>query len=201
MSTRGIKAAVVAVLAAVGGLWFAAPYWTVHQMREAARAGDADRFNAYVDYPRLRENMTTQLAGPAVGTEDATADASREPQSSVGGIGRMVGRALATGAVQALVRPEVVMRAMQYGQLMPKKREGDPGASEGSGGSAPSGQDGTGASQREHEIQWWTEWSGLNKVTFYARRSDQPASRKLGLVLERRGWVSWSLTDIRIPSL
>lgn len=200
MSTRGIKAAVVAVLAAVGGLWFAAPYWTVHQMREAAKAGDADRFNAYVDYPRLRENMTTQLAGPAVGTEDTSEGAGRESKNSMGGIGRMLGRALATGAVQALVRPEVVMRAMQYGQLMPKKREEDPSAPDGSA-PAPSGQDGASASHRQDDVQWWTERSGLDKVTFYARRSDQPASRKLGLVLERRGWVSWQLTDIRIPSM
>lgn len=198
MSTKGIKAAVVAVMAALAGLWFAAPYWTLHQMREAAKAGDADRFNAYVDYPRLRENITTQLSGPAVDTADTTADSGREPKRSLGGIGRMLGRALATGAVQALVRPEVVMRALQYGELMPKKRDDDPAASDGSS-SPSSGQGGADDSHRHNDVEWWTERSGLDQVIFYARRSDQPASRKLGLVLERRGLVSWQLTDIRIP--
>lgn len=198
MNTRGIQAAIVAVLAAVAGVWFAGPYWTVHQMREAARAGDADRFNAYVDYPALRENITTQFAGPAVVTSDTTGEPGSEQKSSIGGIGRMLGRALATGAVQALVRPEVVMRAMQYGQLMPK-REDDPALSDGSA-PPPPGHEGASASNRHDEVEWWTERSGLNQVIFYARRSDQPASRKLGLVLERRGWASWQLTDIRIPS-
>ncbi len=199
MSTRGLKVAVVATLVVLAGLWFAAPYWTVHQMREAARDGDADRFNTYVDYPTLRENMTAQLTGSMGGNADPAGDSGSESSNAAFAIGRMLGKALATGAVQALVRPEVIMRAMQYGQWMPKKRADSTGDAPGSGTPSPT-QEGDSPSSPEDKLEWWTERSGLDKVTFYAHRRDDPPTRKLGLVLERRGWASWQLTDIRIPS-
>ncbi len=195
MRTRWIQGTVVAVIVAVGGVWFASPYWTVHQMREAAREGQGDRFNAYVDYPKLRENLTAQIMGAFGASADGGKDEAGE-ERSVRGFGRALGRTMAAGAVSVLVRPEVVMRAMQEGQLLPKKRTAEPTTDR----SEPSEeQQGKTRADPQSQVEWWTERQGLNTVVFYARRSDEPDQNKIGLVLEQRAFASWRLVDIRLP--
>lgn len=194
MSTRWVKGAVATVAVAVVALWFASPYWTVHQMREAAREGQAERFNAYVDYPKLRENLTGQVMQAFGGSAEAPKEGAGEERSA-SGFGRALGRAMAAGAVSALVRPEVVMRAMQEGQLLPKKRPAEPTSDRGDGSAGQRGE----ASPDPHQVTWWTERKGLNTVIFYARRGDEPDHKKMGLVLEQRGFASWQLVDIRLP--
>ena len=59
--TIGLVAAAMMALVA-GALWyFESPVWTLKGMKDAAEARDADALNAYVDYPALRESLTSQL--------------------------------------------------------------------------------------------------------------------------------------------
>ncbi|MBB3193782.1 hypothetical protein FHS28_001147 [Roseateles terrae] len=167
----------------------------MHQMREAAREGQADRFNAYVDYPKLRENLTGQIMVAFGGSAEVPAHGAGDERSG-GGFGRALGQAMAAGAVSALVRPEVVMRAMQEGQLLPKKRPAEPTSDRGEGAE---GQQGRASADPHRQVEWWTERKGLNTVIFYARRGDEPDHKKMGLVLEQRGFASWQLIDIRLP--
>lgn len=53
LMTRRMILAAVAALIVVGGWYWGSPWWTLWRMQEAARANDADRFAAYVDYRAL----------------------------------------------------------------------------------------------------------------------------------------------------
>ncbi|WAC70870.1 DUF2939 domain-containing protein [Roseateles sp. SL47] len=196
--SKWIQAAVVAVVVVVGGGWFASPYLAVHQMREAAKAGDTDRFNAHVDYPRLRDNLKAQLTASFKQGDEDSSQPGNDFKKAAGAFGRMLGTAMAEGAVEALVRPEVVMRLLQQGQWMPKKRAADREPSAGTGPDAPPGQQPE-TTPKDEQVDWWTERPSLTTVIFHARRIDKPQDRQVALVFEQRGWVSWQLTDIQLP--
>ena len=51
-----------AALIALGAAWeIASPWWTLKNMRDAARARDSAALAAYVDFPRVRSNLHGQL--------------------------------------------------------------------------------------------------------------------------------------------
>ena len=56
-----LAAAALILLAAVGWI-LGSPYYTLWQMREAARANDADRLSAFVDYPALRADLKSEIS-------------------------------------------------------------------------------------------------------------------------------------------
>jgi hypothetical protein len=68
----GSVSAAAMALAVSAVVWhFAAPHWTIKQMRAAAEAGDAAAFEAYVDFPALRDSLAAE-AGIAVAASTVT---------------------------------------------------------------------------------------------------------------------------------
>lgn len=196
---RLVKVGVVAAILALAAYWYWSPWLAIHQMRSAARAGDADAFSERVDYPRLRESLKVQLAAAA----DARLGQSSESGSDIARAGAAFGSLLATALVDrmvdALVRPESVMRVMQEGKLMPARS----GRSRDRGDPAPDNQgqsDGTPPGEKLDPI-WSTEHQGVNTFVLYARRAGLAEDRRTALVFERRGFASWQLTEIRLPAL
>src|SRR5207248_6061078 len=53
------------LIATAIGWYFVSPTWTLHQMASAARAKDADRLSAYIDFPKLRDTTKAQLKAQA----------------------------------------------------------------------------------------------------------------------------------------
>ena len=104
----------LAVLA-LAAFWYWSPYWSLYQMRAAARAQDADTFNTYVDYPLVRAHLKGQL-GPAV--------LARMANLRTGGAVHLNVPApvAAERMIDELARPETVMRAMRHGRLKPPAR-------------------------------------------------------------------------------
>lgn len=113
---KKLTAAVLALAAlALAAFWYWSPYWSLYQMRAAARGHDARAFDAYVDYAQLRESLSRQLAAPdgrAVPVRSA-GQAARFPAAPGLAPERMV---------DDLARPETVMRAMRHGRLKPRAR-------------------------------------------------------------------------------
>jgi hypothetical protein len=102
-------------------------------------------------------------------------------------LGNMLGPAMVDKLVDMLVRPEVVMRAMQQGKLMPKR------SSDGGGSQEPD-------AKPADEVTWTSERKGMDMyIVFVAKPGDQPGNR-VGLVLERSGFAEWKLTEIRLPA-
>jgi hypothetical protein len=193
------KAAFVAAVLALAAYWYWSPWLAIHQMRNAAKAGDAVAFNERVDYPLLRESFKGQL-GAAVG---AKATERSESGSDIAKAGTALGSLFATvmvdRLVEAFVRPESVMRIMQEGKLMPRRdsRSKAPDDTPSDEGGEPDGS----ATPAKREPIWTTERQGTNTFILYARRAGQAEDRRTGLVFQRRGFASWVLTEIRLPAL
>jgi hypothetical protein len=133
--SKGIPAALLAVVVAVAAYWYWSPLLVVHQMKEAVRVHDVEAFNSHVDFPALRENMKDDIAG-------------KPGDDALSGFGRLLGGVV----VDALVRPEAVMFVLEHGDFA-KKRNGkleerDRGEEPASGEAKP---------------KWATERDGVNR--------------------------------------
>lgn len=186
MRAKGLAALAVTFAVTVGAYWYWSPVFALRQMQSAAKAGDADAFNDHVDYPRLRESLKGQLSAvftdklasqPTSGNEFAKAGAA---------LGTMLGLAMVDKMVDAFVRPEAVMRAMQEGKLMPK--------------TAPDAEP-SGRTSGGNELTWQSERKGVDKYLAHVSKVGEPEDQRISLVLERSGFARWKLTEVRLPAL
>lgn len=42
-------------------IWFASPYWTLYQIKQAIDQNQADNLSQYIDYPRVRQSLKLQI--------------------------------------------------------------------------------------------------------------------------------------------
>ena len=198
MNSKTIKIAVVSGILAIAAYWYWSPYLAVRQMQSAAQDSDADAFNERVDYPKLRESFKGQFSAMMV-------DKLGETESSENGFaafGAMLGMAMVDRMVDALVRPETMMRAMQNGQLSTNGKPPSGGATASPGDSQDTP---TSAGAPEKDTPKWAyERKGMNKLIAYAIDPGAPEevnSDRFGVVFQRNGFADWKLTEVRLPAL
>lgn len=184
--SKVIKAAAVVVVVSIAAYWYGSPYLAIHQMQTAAKAADSDAFNDRVDYPKLRESLKGQfsaLVAEKLGN-------SKDSENAFSALGSMLGLAMVDKMVDALVRPETIMKAMQNGQFGPGQKATAAEAGSNTQSSAPN----------ERKPQWSYDRKSVDKLIAYAEDGTNANSR-VGLVFERSGFASWKLTEIRMPTL
>jgi hypothetical protein len=105
----------------------------------------------------------------------------------------MLGLTMVNTVVDTLVRPETVMRAMQEGKLLPKKGEPD----------APvvPPVDKTPKTDSADKVAWSSAREGVDKYVAYFKQQGEPDDKRIAVVLERSGFATWRLTEIRLPAL
>jgi hypothetical protein len=184
---KGALSALAVFLALVAGYWYWSPYIAIHQMQSAAKSADADAFNDKVDYPKLRESLKGQFSALVAEKLGSSSDAG----NAFSALGNMLGLAMADKMVDAMVRPETVMRAMQNGQFRPGQKA--PAADAGSGSQSPA--------QKEEKPKWSYDRKSVDKLIAFAEDSSKGDDKRVGLVLERSGFANWKLTEIRMPAL
>jgi hypothetical protein len=175
-----MKGLLVAALVGVAAYWYWSPLLALQQMRTAAHARDAERFNSHVDYPRLRENMKEQLAGG----EDASAATAQRSEAAQWGM--LLKRAVIGGVLEATVRPETVMYMMRQGSKPPHQPHAE---------TEPS------ASPAAPKLSWHGERPNLDTYILYTHKEGAADDDKLGFVMMRSGFASWYLVDLRVPRL
>ena len=114
VNTKSLGAAIVLSIAVVGGYWYYSPYLAIKSMHAAAQKKDAETFNDYVDYPKLRESFKGQfsaLVAQKIGQSDST--------NGLAVMGAALGLAMANQMIEAMVRPETMMRVMQTTGMAP----------------------------------------------------------------------------------
>lgn len=105
----------IAAAIGLGAYWYWSPFLALHEMRSAVHDADPDEFNEHIDYPKLRESLKGQLSSLlARDVMKASRDGSAIERGSAT-LGGMLGLALVDRMVDAIVRPEAVMSAMQNG--------------------------------------------------------------------------------------
>jgi hypothetical protein len=198
-SARLVLAAGLAILIALAAYWYWSPFLAVRQLQTAAQEGDAETFNAHVDYPKVRESLKGQFS--ALVTQKLGAQDSSNPLAA---LGNMIGLGLVNQLVDAMVRPETVMAAMKNGHLA--KPGPAPTPAPQPGGEPPSAGAATPPSTGpapEKKARWVIDRQGVSKMTAYAvdpAKPDEPDSERLALVFERSGFVDWKLTELRMPA-
>lgn len=181
---RVYSAALVMATVATASFWYWSPLLVVHRMQAAAKAGDADAFSLYVDYPLLRESLKGQLSAAMLGQLNKGGTEQEGGLAKAGAaFGAALGMAMVDRLVDALVRPETVMQAMQQGKMMPKK-EGDQHSN-----------------AKTERVTWESERVGLDKYILYANQPGAPRDQRAGLAFDRNGFADWKLTEVRLPSL
>jgi len=188
VNSKALRVCVVFLFIAVGAYWYWSPLVAIHQMRDAAKAGDVDAFNDHVDYPKLRESMKGQLSAMVKNTLATEPGSSNELAKAGAALGVMLGLTVVDKMVDVFVRPETVMRAMQQGKMMPKQQTDAPA----SGPTPNTGEEG---------VTWQSERKGVDKYIAYASKPGQPQNQRIGLVMERSGFANWKLTEIRLPAV
>lgn len=194
MASKSVKTAAVAAVLAIAGYWYWSPFLAVHQMRSAAEKQDADSFNERVDYPKLRESLKGQFSA-LLGEQMAKTQESNNPFAA---LGAMLGAAMVNQFVDAMVRPEAVMRAMQSGEMSPKPKSSE---------SSPSAEPKASTPQTEpatRKPKWTYDRKGVDKLIAYATDPEKPLApngEKLGVVFERSGFANWKLTEVRLPAM
>ena len=95
----------IAILAAGIGWEVASPWWTLRNMRDAARERDGERLAGYVDFPRVRADLREQLI--------AAAD-KRIPVAAIQAIvGKHAVDRVVDRAIKAIVSPEGLRVALE----------------------------------------------------------------------------------------
>ena len=176
--------AIVLVVLGVGAYWYWSPFLAIRAMHTAAQAHDADAFNAHVDYPRVRDSLKGQLSAQV--TEQMGGTRANDPMAS---LGRMMGMAMADKLVDAMVRPEIVMRAMQSGQFVARPQGQTPAPSTQAGAAAP-----------EDGKKWSWRRVNADKLIAYPDDGKTALEKRMQIVFERSGFASWKVTDLRMPS-
>ena len=173
---RNVFVALVTVCAATGAYWYYSPYLAMKGIAAAAKEKDADRFNASVDYPRLRESLKGQFSAHVA---KIAGDKSSNAFSS---LGAMLGIAMVNQMVDLFVHPEMVKQMMKDGEVKADKNA--------SGSSDTSNQ---------RELKWFIERKGLDRVIATPQKGTGPENAEaLAFVFDRSGFATWKLTELRI---
>ena len=107
--TRKTKISVtVAALALVASYLFVSPWITIHQMRSAAEARDAEALSEHVDFPSLRQSLKDQM-------NVVVTKAMAKEQDSFAALGAMFAGAMIEKLVDAMITP-AGLRQMMAGQ-------------------------------------------------------------------------------------
>jgi hypothetical protein len=187
MSSKLAKAALVLVLGLGAAFWYWSPLLTLYQLQAAAKAGDADAFNDNVDYPRLRESVKSQLSD-AFAQQVANRKAEDTDSAKAGvAFGSMLGLVMVDKLVDGFVRPEVVMRVVKSGKLVPHGKIWTTKPKPSTASEAP--------------LQWATEHRGVDKFIVHLWKDGETSEQRMDVVLERTGFVAWKLTEVRLAGI
>lgn len=183
MKNRLLAAALALIFIAVGGYWHYSPYLAIRTMQQAADAGDADRFNQQVDYPALRESLKGQM------TAAIAPDLDKLQDNPFSALGASLGMAVVNQLVDALVRPEVVMRMMAERQAKPTLAEPREAPA------SPAPRTEPAPDQRD----WQLVRLDTDRVVVFQEEQMAVTGGPAGLVFVRSGFAQWRLSEIRLP--
>lgn len=162
--------------------WAAAPVLTAQALVRAAKAGDERKVEAMVDFPALRESLKSEL------NAELAARMSRDPRladSGLGGLGMMLAPMILSGAVDAVVTPQVVTRMVTTAEAPdPNSRSG------------PEPEPGKAGGKDIH--QSWG-YRGFNQFAVTLTERSRP-DEHLALILERRGLFEWKLAAVDLQT-
>lgn len=173
-------AAAVALI--VGAGYLGSPFYTVAQLRAAARTADRDRLEQLVSFPEVREHLKSQvdnrLQKELSGKEGALASLGALLGPAVSN--RLIDKVITSDGVAAIIRSGRAARAAAWDEAA-----GDP----------------SNPPQQSPKLQITTRYKDLDHFILTIRDSRDPQNAAAVLTLTRRGLFAWQVTEIHLPSL
>lgn len=166
----------IAGVLALAGIYGGSPYFAANNLREAAAQGNADKLDALVDFPSVRESLKAQMSAAMMARMQSDPRMANNPFA---GLGMMLAPAIIERAVDAYVTPEG-LAALVRGK---KLKEAD-----------DSGESTVSAAEPEFESQW----IDLNTFRVTPVRKGQD-NQMASFIFKRQGLASWELSRIEFP--
>ena len=98
---------VLLLIAATAG-FYATPYYTAHQMQQAAQANDSSKLNNYIDYSAVKENLKVSLNGSI-----SKSLLKNKTDSGMNAFAAMFAAAFVNPLIDVLVTPENLSLMLQ----------------------------------------------------------------------------------------
>lgn len=164
-------------------VFFAAPYYTVYQLQQAAQAHDSERLNRYIDYPAVRAHLKDSLSQALSQTllEEKT-------DSGMNAFATQFANAFVSPLVDNLVTPNNVALMLQAKR--PKKFKET---------QQPYSHDAQDDDTHEELITQQT-YVDLNTFVVDIAQAKQPHT-VFKLTLTRQGIIHWKLTGLTLPKI
>jgi hypothetical protein len=169
---------VVSILAIIFAIYVvAAPYITVHQMRDAAKQRDGEALSEHIDFPSVRQSIKDQLNAKfakAVSEDKEMSDSALAP------LGMAFASVVIDKAIDVYVTPAGIAQLMAGENLQPDTdREGGRHDS----------------ADREPLSEASMSYEAISKFSVRVKNED---GEEVKFVFRRRG-IGWKMTDIIIP--
>jgi hypothetical protein len=183
-SNRVIEVIGGVLVIVTGAYWYWSPLVAMHYARAAAEVRDADAFNKYVDYPKVRESLKGQFAARMA--EGLTGSKGQRAPTAGAAFGAMLGIALVDKMIDSLVRPELVMAAMHEAEM--REAQMDERTTKSNKAANTSRPAMTSQSKDAPlKVNWVVERKGMNRVIALASDATKPAgaATQIGFVFDR----------------
>lgn len=161
------------------GALYASPYWVIKQARAAFASQDEAAVSAYIDYPRLQDNIKSQLNSRL----QAEIDQEAKPNTTFAGFAALLANSMVDGLSKAIVSPQGLKALFQGNAIdvnnasLDEKSTNEPAEA---------------AAEKKYDAHYL----GFNQFGI-----EVPYKKGGNLVfeLEREGLFHWKLVNIQFP--
>ena len=172
---KWILAAGLLLFLLLATVYLGSPYYAARSLRDAAQAGDGDRLAALVDFPAVRASIAPQV------TESIEAAIGRDPRrqdSEYVAIGMMLLPGVVRDTLEAFVTPDGIAAMLRWQRPNARRRPG---------------------SEAEGDIESRARYESLDRFRIRLRNARSQAQGP-SFLLARRGFASWKLVGVDLPS-
>jgi hypothetical protein len=164
----------IAALLMFGAVYFGSPYVAARQLKQAAISGDADKLDAAVDFPAVRESLKPQLSAALMRKLHDDRDIRDNP---LAGIGALLVPTVVDRMVDAFVTPDGLAALVRGNR--PSEMKDQPPA-------------------ENPSIRYDYEWISVDR--FRVRLTNTQTQQKgAAFLFERRGLANWKLVKLELP--
>jgi len=168
-------------LVAFAGAWALSPVFAMQALTRAAEQGDEEALDRLVDFPAVRQSLKDEVNARMM-AEMRDGESGIDPAWA--GVGMLLGPAIVSGAIDAVVTPQGVATMVRTAEApepqdVLKRPRVTPGETE------------------DDVRKSWT-YRGANRVEVRLTTTDRP-DQPLILNMDRQGLFGWRLVEIDLP--
>ena len=183
---------------ATGAYWYASPNLAVNSIREAIAQKDGSRFNQYVDYPQVREDLKAYVVTSL--TQAATEESLDDADEGLAALGTALVIPIANTLIDSYLTSEVVkglIESSSSGAPKPQTTSANPFSVPDIQAEIAKGKE---QFERQFEQMSGVEMAYLGMNQFMVSGRLEPGV-KLGFEMTRQGLGNWKIAGLILPDV